>query len=75
MTSLPVDSNFLKNGRDTRLEILLQKLQEDFQRILYKNVKTINLSPSQIILDEEIVLSSLKVTISTQSLQEKTKKV
>jgi hypothetical protein len=68
MTSLPVDSNSKKNDRETRLEILLQKLQEDFQRILYKNVKTINLSPSQIILDEEIVLSSLKVTISTQSL-------
>ena len=66
MTSLPVDSNFLKNGRDTRLEILLQKLQEEFQRILYKNVKTINLSPSQIFLEEENVLSNLKVTISIE---------
>ena len=66
MTSLPVDSNFLKNGRDTRLEILLQTPQEEIHNIVYKNVKTINLSPSQIILEEENVLSNLKVTISIQ---------
>ena len=66
MTSLPIDSNSKKNDRETRLEILLQKLQEDFQRILYKNVKTINLSPSQIFLEEENVLSNLKVTNSIE---------
>jgi hypothetical protein len=62
MTSLPFDSHFSAEDADAKLEALFQKLRAEFQRIAYNNVQWSNLSPSQIILDEEDVQSILRIS-------------
>jgi hypothetical protein len=62
MTSLPFDSQFFAEDADSKLEALFQKLKAEFQRIAYNNVQWSNLSPSQIILDEEDVQSILRIS-------------